>query len=39
MIRMASRLSVCADAPQNVDISDQTENDEKSGDKRIGGHF
>jgi len=37
--RIASRLTVGADAPQNVDISDQTENDEKSRDKRIGGHF
>jgi hypothetical protein len=31
-------LSVCADAAQHVDIADQTENDEKSGNKIIGAH-
>jgi hypothetical protein len=39
MTRMASRLSVCADTLQNVDISEKTENDEKNRDKIIGAHF
>jgi len=39
MILLALRLSVCADAAQRIDVAEETENDEKSRDKRIGGHF
>jgi hypothetical protein len=39
MTRIASRLSVCADSAQRIDVADQTENDEKNRDKVIGAHF
>jgi hypothetical protein len=38
MIRLALRLSVCANAAQRVDVADQTKDDEKSGDKIVGAH-